>query len=101
MKQQFLITYLPVARQDLVDIFDYLACQNLEAARILLQTVDQTVRHLADLPLSGAIPKDRRLKLLGYRMVIIGNYLVFYVVSDTVVEIRRVLHGSHNYSFLL
>jgi plasmid stabilization system protein ParE len=49
----------------------------------------------------GVTPKDRRLELLGYKILVIGNYLVFYVVRDDVVEIRRIIHGKRNYEFLL
>jgi plasmid stabilization system protein ParE len=38
---------------------------------------------------------------LGYRMVVIGNYLAFYVVKKDVVQIRRVIHSSRNYQRLL
>ena len=102
MKCPASICYLPLARQDLVDIFDYLACQNMEAAKRLLDVIDHRVSCLADFPCSGVVPKDPRLKMLGYRMLIIENYLIFYTLpDDTTVEIRRVLHGSRNYSFLL
>ena len=49
----------------------------------------------------GVIPNDLRLKSLNYRMLIIDNYLVFYVVKDCIVEIRRILHGRRKYAFLL
>jgi len=52
-------------------------------------------------PECSAIPKDERLQKQGYRMLIIGNYLVFYVIEEGVVEIRRIIHGSRKYSFLL
>jgi plasmid stabilization system protein ParE len=53
------------------------------------------------MPHSGKTPDDARLKAMGYRIIVIGNYLVFYVVTGNKVEIRRVLHGKRNYSFLL
>lgn len=49
----------------------------------------------------GQIPKDNRLQSLKYRILVIDSYLVFYVVKDTIVEIRRILHGKRRYSFLL
>jgi plasmid stabilization system protein ParE len=47
------------------------------------------------------VPKDDRLKKLGYRMLIVGKYLVFYVVKANTVQIRRIIHGARQYSFLL
>ena len=49
----------------------------------------------------GVIPKDARLKKLGYRILIIGKYLVFYVVKTNTVQIRRIIHGARQYRFLL
>ncbi|HOE57481.1 MAG TPA: type II toxin-antitoxin system RelE/ParE family toxin, partial [Bacillota bacterium] len=52
-------------------------------------------------PFIGVVPKDIRLQGLGYRMLIIENYLVFYVVLDDIVEIRRITSGKRKYDFLL
>jgi toxin ParE1/3/4 len=49
----------------------------------------------------GSVPKDERLQRLGYRMLIVSKYLVFYVIKGEVVQIRRILHGSRQYQFLL
>jgi plasmid stabilization system protein ParE len=49
----------------------------------------------------GVVSKDIRLISLNYRMLVIENYLVFYIIKDDVVEIRRILHGKRKYSFLL
>lgn|GEM_PF-5202073 len=55
---------------------------------------------LADFPHMSVVPKDMRLKSLNYRMLIIDNYLVFYVVRNQIVEIRRILLGKRKYFFL-
>jgi plasmid stabilization system protein ParE len=39
--------------------------------------------------------------MFGYRMLVIGNYLAFYVIRGNIIEIRRVIHGSRKYSFLM
>jgi len=33
--------------------------------------------------------------------LVIGNYLVFYVIKGKTVEIRRILHGQRRYDFLI
>ena len=95
------IQYLSVANRDLIEIMDYIKADNPVAASELLNKIDESVSRLASMPLSGKIPDDSRLKSMGYRILVIGNYLVFYVVTGNKVEIRRVLHGKRNYSFLL
>lgn len=42
-----------------------------------------------DFPLMGVIPINRRLTRQGYRILIVDNYLVFYVLLDNeTVEIK-------------
>jgi len=56
---------------------------------------------LADFPDMGANPRNRRLKSKGYKMLIIDDYLVFYVMIEEIVEIRRIISAKRNYIKLL
>ncbi|MEA4900538.1 type II toxin-antitoxin system RelE/ParE family toxin [Desulfitobacterium sp.] len=101
MDKKYRIEYLPVAQDDLTSIVEYIQVDDPLAAMNFLDVVDKTISKLAYFPYLGAIPKDIRLMHLNYRVLIIDNYLVFYVVLEEVVEIRRILHGKRQYSFLL
>ncbi len=101
MSEKYRIEYLPVAQQDLTFIFDYIEKDNPYAAASFIERIDEAVSKLGLFPHIGRIPKDERLQMLGYRMLVIENYLVFYVVKDNLIEIRRIIHGSRKYSFLL
>jgi addiction module RelE/StbE family toxin len=101
MSQKYEIRYLPAAEKDLTNILEYIKKDNSSAALKLINEIDETISRLEEFPNMGVIPKDLRLKSLNYRMLIVGNYLVFYTATNNVVEIRRVLHGKRKYSFLL
>ncbi|MEZ4725669.1 MAG: type II toxin-antitoxin system RelE/ParE family toxin [Caldilineaceae bacterium] len=101
MSRTYEIRYLPAAQQDLLDIFEYIRRDDPDAAEALLAQFDRTIANLTDHPLIGIIPKDERLQRLGYRMLVVSRYLIFYVVKKDVVQIRRVIHGSRNYTLLL
>ena len=101
MSGRFKIRYLSTAEEDLDDIFDYILRDKPSAALSLLERFDRSISQLALNPEIGVIPKDERLKKLGYRMLIIDKYLVFYVVKTKTIQIRRVIHGARKYSFLL
>ena len=101
MSQSFEIRYLATAVRDLEDIFDYIAKDRPAAAVSLLDKLDHTISQLADHPDLGVVPKDDRLKRLGYRMLIIENYLVFYVTKVETVQVRRIIHGARKYGFLV
>ena len=95
------IRYLNTAETDLMDIFEYIRKDNPSAALKLLERFDQSISQLSGNPHLGVIPKDDRLKRRGYRILVIDKYLVFYVLKINTVQIRRVIHGARQYSFLL
>ncbi len=103
MNSKYKIKYLPSSVQDLETILDYISNDNPSAAVNLVDKIDKAVGTLSIFPLKGCIPKDERLEKLGYRILVIKNYLVFYVVKSNPneVEIRRVLSSRQKYEFLL
>ena len=101
MKKPYTIRYLKTAEKDLFDIFDYIQKDKPSAALSQLEKFDQSIARLAISPFMGVIPKDERLKKLGYQMLIIGKYLVFYVIKSKTVQIRRIIHSARRYDFLL
>ncbi|MBI4682920.1 MAG: type II toxin-antitoxin system RelE/ParE family toxin [Nitrospirae bacterium] len=101
MKKKYKIKYLPVAQRDLVEIIEYIKTDSPLSAYKFFDRFDKSVVKLEDFPFMGQIPKDNRLHRLKYRIFVIDSYLIFYVVKDAIVEIRRILHGKRRYSFLL
>lgn len=95
------IRYLSTAEKDLTEIFEYIMKDNPSAAKGLLEEFDESISRLSSAPDLGIIPKDERLKKLGYRILIIRKYLVFYVIKSDFIQIRRIIHGARQYQFLL
>ena len=94
------IRYLATAERDLDDIFEYIMKDSPGVAASLLEEIDRSISHLSRNPELGVVPKDDRLKKLGYRVLIIRKYLVFYIVKNEFIQIRRILHGARQYGFL-
>jgi len=94
------IRYLATAERDLGDIFEYILKDRPVVASSLLEEIDRSISRLSRNPELGVVPKDDRLKKLGYRVLIIRKYLVFYVVKNKSIQIRRILHGARQYGFL-
>jgi toxin ParE1/3/4 len=89
------------AQRDLVEIQTYVWRDNPAAAERLVEGLLRQIERLGDLPLRGALPKDSRLRVAGYRHVARGEYLIFYKVLPSVVRVYRVLHGRRRYQHLL
>jgi toxin ParE1/3/4 len=95
------IRYLSTAEQDITEIIDYIAKDNPDAALKLIDKINVSIRRLKNFPEIGVVPKDSRLKNLGYHILVVDNYLIFYVILKEYIEIRRILHGKRKFEFLL
>lgn len=101
MSKKYRIDYLPIAEKDLSDIIEYITLDSPQSALKLLEEIDESISKLEDFPFMGINIKDTRLQRFNYRIIVVSSYLVFYVVKDEYVEIRRILHGKRKYQFLL
>jgi addiction module RelE/StbE family toxin len=89
------VVFSPQARLDLIDIGDYIARDNPEAAARWVDMLVARCRSLIHFPNRG-----RRYKG-PYRVLPVRNYLIFYRADGEGVVIVRVLHGSRNIEGLL
>lgn len=77
---------------DLDAIADYIALDNPEAAKVLVQTVFRHVRQLADHPKSGSKPQE--LKGWRYRQIVESPCRVFYREEGPRVFILHLMRGE-------
>jgi len=101
MANKYSLRYLPVAVDDLVSIFDWIAENSPENAAAFIEKLDQRIHSLQTYPSLGRVPRDEQLKNSGYRVLVIESYLAFYVTRGRTVEIHRVIHGSRNLEDIL
>ncbi len=80
------------ALSDLDTIADYIALDNPEAAKLLVQKVFQHVEQLADHPKSGSKPQE--LKGWRYRQIVQPPCRVFYRQERSRVFILYVISGE-------
>lgn len=85
------IEYLPIALADLNGIIDYLSITlcNKKAALDFLDALDHSISKLESFPYAYKIYQTQSLTKSEYRVLPVNNYLVFYVILDNTVEIRR------------
>ena len=95
------IVYLRSAQRDIIEAARYIARDSPSEARKWLEQVDKSLGRLGSFPNSGSPIKEPRLALLGYRVVVLGEYLAFYLLRRGRVEVRRVLHGRRRFAFLI
>lgn len=99
--EKYKVKIYPAAKQDLLDIVDYLNTLSQDAALRYYDLLTEEIAGLSYMPERCPRPKDLALAAKGYRCLLVKNYLVFYVVDRDTVQIRRVLYGRRDYSSLL
>ena len=100
-RSNFNVRLLSIAEEDFAEIISFIASDNVKAAENLANKIEKNLELLSDNPLLGKSPSDSDLKLLGYRYLIIENYLIFYTIEKGTILIHRILHGARNYKPLL
>ncbi len=101
MGKVYSIVHLPLAEGDLMEIIDYVRIDDPINALALLERFDEIISKLAFFPFMSSVPRDLNLAQMNYRFLVVESFLVFYVVHDNVVEIRRILSGKRKYDSLL
>ncbi len=95
------IRLLKIAEEDFNEIISFIAAENTSAALAIADQIEKDIELLSRNPMLGRIPRDKDIKNLGYRYIIVKNYIVFYTIEDRSIFIHRILHGARNFKTLL
>ncbi|MCR5456846.1 MAG: type II toxin-antitoxin system RelE/ParE family toxin [Clostridiales bacterium] len=98
---KYKIIFSKTAEDDLREIALYIVehSNNVDLAINFVNGIRETCKILEDFPECGSVPQDRILVCNGYRFLVYGNYLVFYVhkVEDDSVFILSVVNSKQDY----
>jgi toxin ParE1/3/4 len=81
------------AETDLAEILDYLEERSPQAAERLATAIDDRCSLLSQFPHMG---RAREELGPGLRSVVVESYVLFYRVTETAVEVLRILHGARD-----
>ena len=99
--EEYNVKIFPTAQNDLKEIVDYINTLSPDAATRYYDLIVKKVATLRIMPERCPLAKDTQLRLRGYRMLVVKNYIVFYVINGKTVEIRRILYARRQYNTLL
>jgi toxin ParE1/3/4 len=83
----------PDAKQDLVEVFLFIAQDNLGAARRMHSQFQETFLTIAGQP---SIGRSRDDLAAGIRSLAVGEYVIYYRMVGRAVRILRLLHGARD-----
>lgn len=96
----FHVAYSAEARQDLRDIYEYIACELLvpETAAGQTERIMKTIRSLEQMPMRHRLYEEEPWHSQGLRVLPVDNYLVFYLPDETsaTVNIIRIMYGGRD-----
>ena len=98
---KYQIRLLRIAEEDFTEIVKFIVDDNPIAAETIANKIEKNLELLSDNPHLGRIPRDEEIRNLGYRYIIVQNYIIFYTIEDRTILIHRILHGARNYKSLL
>jgi len=99
----FELPYSPLFYEDLDKITDYLLFElkNELAAKTLINNAEAAIKKRLASPLSATPYQSVGSRPHPYRRILVGNCLIFYVVVDNVMIIRRMLYGRRDLDRIL
>jgi plasmid stabilization system protein ParE len=99
----FTLRYLPLFERDMAETLDYITYRlgSPQAAQRLLDDTEDAILKRLENPLGVPPYESTRDREHPYYVVRIRNFMVFYVVIDTCMEIRRFIYGRRNIPKLL
>jgi len=98
--EEFNVKVFPAAQNDFLDIVEHLETLSPEAAAQYFELFMEKTGTLAKTPERCPLARDTQLRLRGYRMLPIENYIIFYVINGKTVELRRILYARRQYERL-
>ena len=98
---KYQIRLLKIAEEDFTEIVTFIASENQIAAITIADKIEKHLELLSENPQLGRIPRDEDIRSLGYRYLIVQNYIIFYTVEKQVILIHRILHSARNYKSFL
>ena len=103
MPTQYRLQSLPLFWDDLEQAVFYVrdVLKNPAAAERLLGRTEAAILEHAKAPTMAQVHKTTRNRPVPYYWFSVGNYMVFYVVFDDVMEVRRFIYGARDLTKML
>lgn len=96
----FNVVYSSEARQDLKDVYEYIAHELLKPDIAASQTnrIMKASRSLEQMPMRHRLYEEEPWHSQGLRFLPVDNYLIFYLpdVTNNIVTIIRIMYGGRD-----
>lgn len=93
--KSYKLRYLPLFEQDLISTANYITnvLKNEGAAIRLVDDVEAAILERLNNPVAFEPYPSAKKREYPYYQIYVHNYVVYYVVIDDVMEVRRLMYG--------
>ena len=84
----------PAAYEDLDEIWEYIAADNIDAADLVREKIYETIRTLVSLPQMGHTRPDLTARQIRFHAV--HDYVIAYAPNEKPLAVIAVLHGRRS-----
>lgn len=102
--RNYTVQFLPDALNDMTEIISsFVMLGSKQGAKRIQSKFNKAAEQIQIFPFSGITVPDKRLEKMGFRIIVVEKYLMFYKVFDEENQIifYRILNGKRNYPSLL
>lgn len=96
--KSYQLRYLPIFEQDLISTANYIAnvLKNEAAALRLIDDIEAAIMERLSNPVAFEPYRSSKKRDHLYYRIYVRNYVVYYVVIDDVMEVRRLMYGARD-----
>lgn len=93
------------AENDLHDIVRHISAKLFApiTALKMMDAIEESIGGLTDMPQKCPFVRDERLAAMGYRKLLVKNYVVFFTIDEQakVVDVERILYARRDWLRIL
>lgn len=103
INKKYRLKFLSLFSEDLNEIVDYLNVElnNTDAAVALVDEIEKAINIRLRNPKSFELYKSSNIRKYPYYRIYVKNFIIFYVVYDDVMEVRRILYNRREWHSLI
>lgn len=101
---EYTLEFLPLALNDITEIISsFVMLGSKQGAIRIKNKINKASEQILHFPYSGVTVPDPKMSKMGFRMIVVEKYLMFYRVFEDEKKITfyRVLNGKRNYPALM
>ena len=95
--QEYEVRISPAAQHDGLSITGHLSALEPDDALTYYEHLMERASVLKTSPQSCPCAKDAQLRYRGYRTLAVNDFVFFFIISGTKVEIRRIIHSKRQH----